>query len=182
MISIQKKSIMKMQLRKSQTILLSAILLPVSEPLHPAVPGGVEASMNASTTNRASIPDKDSEGDDPAFDMEDALISLPGLATNDPFANSEAMRQRAIGTESSGPSVSALLDQSGLSVHGAVRDASGKELALIEIGRSGVHGVREGDVLSISSGGRSASITIVSIQRQSVEVEFGSFEDRIIIR
>ncbi len=110
------------------------------------------------------------------------LADLPILKTNDPFANTFAMLKRAATDNPIATTLSNLSGNSGLQLRGSVVDSNNQRLALVEVGRTGVHVVREGDTLSLAGGGRSANVTILQINKQSVEVEFGNFEDSVIIR
>ena len=114
--------------------------------------------------------------------LVEELTDVATLQTNDPFANTFAMLKRAAADNPVTSPLSALTGSSDLQLRGTVTDAADTALALIEIGKTGVHVVRVGDTLSLSGGGRRANVTILAIHRQSVEVEYGNFEDSIIIR
>ena len=115
-------------------------------------------------------------------DLVDQIADLTTLQTNDPFANTFAMLKRAASDNPVTSTLSALSGSADLQLRGTIRDASDSTLALVEVGQTGVHVVRVGDTLSLSGGGRRANVTILAIHRQSIEVEYGNFEDAITIR
>lgn len=172
---------MNIQSKRPQTLLLSATLLLGSEILYhqahsqssglQSIPAATNAPVGATRTHEKS-----------STNIVKKLADLPILRTNDPFANTFAMLKRAATDNPITSTLSALSGNNGLQLKGSVVDEEGQRLALVEIGSTGVHVVREGDTLSLSGGGRSANVTIINIRRQSVEVEFGNFEDSVIIR
>ena len=115
-------------------------------------------------------------------DIVNELADVPTLQTNDPFANTFAMLKKATADNPITTTLSSMTGSSDLQLKGTVVDKNDQALALVEVGKTGVHVVRVGDSLSLSGGGRSANVTILAIGRQSIEVEYGNFEDSIIIR
>lgn len=114
--------------------------------------------------------------------LVEKIADLTTLQTNDPFANTFAMLKRAASDNPVTSTLSALSGSADLQLRGTIRDAADGTLALVEVGQTGVHVVRVGDTLSLSGGGRRANVTILAIHRQSIEVEYGNFEDAITIR
>ena len=112
----------------------------------------------------------------------DKLADVANLETNDPFANTFAMLKRATEENPVTSTLNAITGSSDLQLKGTARDAANQALALVEVGSTGVHVVRVGDTLSLSNGGRRSNVTILAIHRQSIEVEYGKFEDSITIR
>ena len=130
----------------------------------------------------AQKPEPDPKPENISTNIINQLADIPTIQTNDPFANTFAMLQRAASDNPITSTLSAMTGSSDLQLKGTVVDSSDTSLALIEVGRTGVHVVRVGDTLSLSGGGRSANVTILAIHRQKIEVEYGNFEDTIIIR
>ena len=78
--------------------------------------------------------------------------------------------------------ISALTGSMDMRLRGAVIDDEGNSLALLEIADGQVHVVKEGDTLSLRTHGKNSSVKIMAIHRQSVELEFGDFEDFVVVR
>ena len=135
--------------------------------------------LQASATQE---PEREPEPENTSTNILNKLADIPTLQTNDPFANTFAMLQRAAADNPITTTLSAMTGSSDLQLKGTVVDSADTSLALVEVGKTGVHVVRVGDTLSLSGGGRSANVTILAIHRQSIEVEYGNFEDRIVIR
>ena len=174
---------MKTTLNHSKIIVLSASLLFSSDTLiNRAHSQGTPASALPASKLESATPAADQKEAEGTTNIVQKLADLPILKTNDPFANTFAMLKRAATDNPITSTLSAIGGNSGLQLRGSVVDSNNQRLALVEVGRTGVHVVREGDVLSLSGGGRSANVTIVQIHKQSVEVEFGNFEDSVIIR
>ncbi len=168
--------------KRPQTLLLSAALLMGSNAISQQVHSQASDAY-ATSTNRVDAPqEQPKEPEEGTTNIVKKLANLPILKTNDPFANTFEMLKRAATDNPISNTIATLSGNSGLRLKGSVVDGSNQKLALIEVGNTGVHVVREGDTLRLSSGGRSANVTIRHIHRQSVEVEFGKFEDSVIIR
>jgi len=189
---------MKTTTSPTYTVLLgAAILFGLSNPNHKvhsqsplkantdsSKPTATPAALESNTPASAAPPTVALQENKPTqpSDILSELADVPTLQTNDPFANTFAMLQRATAENPITSTLNARSGSSDLQLRGTVVDANEQALALVEVGRTGVHVVRVGDTLSLSGGGRSANVTILAIHRQSIEVEYGNFEDSIIIR
>lgn len=107
---------------------------------------------------------------------------LPIKKTNDPFANTLEMLKQVSENNPVTSTLSALTGSLDMRLRGAVIDGDGNSLALLELGNGQVHVVRVGDTVSLKTSGNNSSVKIIAIHRQSVELEFGDFEDFIVIR
>lgn len=107
---------------------------------------------------------------------------LPIKKTNDPFANTMEMLKRVTENNPVASTISALTGSMDMRLRGAVIDDDGNTLALLEIADGQVHVVKVGDTLSLRTHGKNSSVKIMSIHRQSVELEFGDFEEFVVVR
>jgi len=107
---------------------------------------------------------------------------LPIKKTNDPFANTMEMLKRVTQNNPVASTLSALTGSMNMRLRGAVIDSEGNSLALLEIADGQVHVVKVGDTLSLKTHGKNSSVKIMAIHRQSVELEFGDFEEFVVVR
>jgi len=150
--------------------------------LHSQVPKGGQPSLIQPDRLQVIKAAEAAKAQNAPTNIMNKLADIASIQTNDPFANTFAMLQRAAADNPITTTLNAMTGSSDLQLKGTVMDAAETSLALVQVGKTGVHVVKVGDTLSLSGGGRSANVTILAIHRQSIEVEYGNFEERIIIR
>lgn len=106
----------------------------------------------------------------------------PIQKTSDPFANTMEMLRRVTENNPVASTISALTGSMDMRLRGSVIDGDGNALALLELAEGQVHVVKVGDTLSLRTHGKNSSVKIMAIHRQSVELEFGDFEDYVVVR
>ncbi len=113
----------------------------------------------------------------------DELTSdLPIKKTNDPFANTMEMLRKVTHNNPVASTISALTGSMDMRLRGAVIDDDGQSLALLEFAQGQVHVVKVGDTVSLKTHGKNSSVKIMAIHRQSVELEFGDFDEYVVVR
>lgn len=172
---------MKNQHYRPLSALLGAGFLLGIGNLHPQA---TEPIQSAPKKNKTEAVAKDPEPQNTATstNLVDKIADVANLETNDPFANTFAMLKRATEENPVTTTLNAISGSADLQLKGTARDSANQTLALVEVGNTGVHVVKVGDTLSLSNGGRRSNVTILAIHRQSIEVEYGKFEDSITIR
>lgn len=115
-------------------------------------------------------------------ELSEIQPNLPIKKTNDPFANTMEMLKKVTQNNPVASTISALTGSMDMRLRGAVIDDEGNSLALLEIADGQVHVVKVGDTLSLKTHGKNSSVKIMSIHRQSVELEFGDFEEFVVVR
>ena len=108
--------------------------------------------------------------------------NLPIKKTNDPFANTMEMLRKVTQNNPVASTISALTGSMNMRLRGAVIDDEGHSLALLELAEGQVHVVRVGDTVSLKTHGKNSSVKIMAIHRQSVELEFGDFDEYVVVR
>ena len=112
----------------------------------------------------------------------ETIGNLPIKKTNDPFANTVEMLRKVTTDNPVTNTLSALTGSMNMRLRGAVIDDEGNSLALLEIGNGLVHVVKVGDTLSLKTHDKNSSVKIMAIHRQSVELEFGDFDEFVVVR
>lgn len=118
----------------------------------------------------------------PSLNVTNILADIAITQTNDPFASSSVMVQKATIGDTATATVTSSTGSANLKLHGVVIGDNGNTLALISLDKSGIHVVREGDQLSLSTGSRAGKVSITAIHRKSVEIEYGTFDNSVTIR
>ena len=129
-----------------------------------------------------SQPNPDPVSPESTMAEPDLSPELPIKKTGDPFANTMEMLKRVSENNPVTSTLSALTGSLDMRLRGAVIDGDGNALALLELGNGQVHVVKVGDTVSLKTSGKNSSVKIMAIHRQSVELEFGDFEDFIVVR
>ncbi len=112
----------------------------------------------------------------------ESIGDLPIKKTNDPFANTMEMLRKVTQNNPVASTISALTGSMDMRLRGAVIDDEGHSLALLELAQGQVHVVRVGDTVSLRTHGKNSSVKIMAIHRQSVELEFGDFDEYVVVR
>lgn len=132
-------------------------------------------------------PEQASSNQPPSKETEETVADIigkeiPVKKTNDPFANTTEMLKRVTESNPLTSTLSALTGSLDMQLRGSVIDDDGNALALLEISDGKVHVVRVGDTLSLRTHGKNSSVKIMAIHRQSVELEFGDFDEYVVVR